>query len=78
MFNEELKVSPRPKHLSMLMECSTISLMTVLCLQPGALYTNSDLDVQLFSRCTNSTNICRAFIICQAVFEIALFHRNRM
>lgn len=58
VLDEELKVFLGPQRLSTLTAYATISLMTVLRLQPGPRHTNSELDVQLFSRCTNSTNIC--------------------
>lgn len=58
VLDEELKVFLGSEHLSTLSAFATISLMTVLRLQPGPVHTNSELDVQLFSRCTHSTNIC--------------------
>lgn len=58
VLDAERKVFLGPKRLSTLTAYATISLMTVLRLQPGPLHTNSELDVQLFSRCTHSTNIC--------------------
>lgn len=63
-------MSQRPKHVSLFMVCNSLSDVDELGVQSVDLR-QTQADIQLFSRCIHSRNICSAHTICQAMFEIS-------